>query len=57
MQAENIIRRAAIGSGLIKALKAKNVSPPISSPVCRRAMCGDSAGNRIVLHQMKTKKA
>lgn len=45
---------------LIDELKAKNVSflaTDIQSPVCRMAMCTDSEGNRIVLHQLKSKKA
>ncbi len=43
---------------LLKELKAKNVTLPatnIESPVCRMAMCLDSEGNRIVLHQLKRK--
>ena len=43
---------------LLADLKAKNVSLPatdIQSPVCRMAMCLDSEGNRIVLHQLKQK--
>ena len=45
---------------LIADLKAKDVSflaTDIQSPVCRMAMCKDSEGNRIVLHQLKNKKA
>src|SRR5215469_4840410 len=45
---------------LIEELKAKNVAflaTDIESPVCRMAMCSDSEGNRIVLHQLKKKKA
>lgn len=41
---------------LLEQLKEKNVSLPatdIQSPVCRMAMCIDSEGNRIVLHQLK----
>jgi len=44
--------------GLIKDLKTKNVTffaTDIESPVCRMAMCADSEGNRIVLHQLKKK--
>jgi predicted enzyme related to lactoylglutathione lyase len=44
--------------GLLQQLKAKNVALPatdIQSPVCRMAMCIDSEGNRIVLHQLKRK--
>jgi predicted enzyme related to lactoylglutathione lyase len=44
---------------LIAELKAKNVNflaTDIQSPVCRMAMCTDSEGNRIVLHQLKKKK-
>jgi predicted enzyme related to lactoylglutathione lyase len=44
--------------GLLQELKAKNVALPatdIQSPVCRMAMCIDSEGNRIVLHQLKRK--
>jgi predicted enzyme related to lactoylglutathione lyase len=43
---------------LLQELKAKNVALPatdIQSPVCRMAMCIDSEGNRIVLHQLKRK--
>lgn len=43
---------------LLDGLKAKGVSLPatdIQSPVCRMAMCIDSEGNRIVLHQLKRK--
>jgi len=39
-------------------LKAKNVSflaTDIQSPVCRMALCKDSEGNRILLHQLKPK--
>jgi predicted enzyme related to lactoylglutathione lyase len=46
--------------GLVATLKAKNVALPatdIQSPVCRMAMCIDSEGNRIVLHQLKKKPA
>ena len=45
---------------LIEELKARNVTflaTDIESPVCRMAMCADSEGNRIVLHQLKKKKA
>jgi len=45
---------------LVQELKAKNVALPatdIQSPVCRMAMCIDSEGNRIVLHQLKKKPA
>lgn len=45
---------------LLADLKEKNVSLPatdIQSPVCRMAMCIDSEGNRIVLHQLKQKPA
>jgi len=45
---------------LVEELKAKNVALPatdIQSPVCRMAMCIDSEGNRIVLHQLKKKPA
>jgi predicted enzyme related to lactoylglutathione lyase len=45
---------------LVAELKEKNVSLPatdIQSPVCRMAMCIDSEGNRIVLHQLKQKPA
>ena len=44
---------------LIEELKAKDVTfmaTDIESPVCRMAMCNDSEGNRIVLHQLKKKK-
>ncbi len=43
---------------LVEALKAKNVSflaTDIQSPVCRMALCKDSEGNRILLHQLKPK--
>ena len=43
---------------LLVELKAKDVALPatdIQSPVCRMAMCIDSEGNRIVLHQLKRK--
>ena len=46
--------------GLIAELKARHVTfmaTDIESPVCRMAMCADSEGNRIVLHQLKAKKA
>jgi len=46
--------------GLVETLKARNVALPatdIQSPVCRMAMCIDSEGNRIVLHQLKKKPA
>jgi len=45
---------------LIADLKAKDVAflaTDIQSPVCRMAMLKDSEGNRIVLHQLKSKKA
>jgi len=45
---------------LITDLKAKDVAflaTDIQSPVCRMAMLKDSEGNRIVLHQLKSKKA
>ena len=44
--------------GLVQELKAKNVRLPatdIQSPVCRMAVCLDSEGNKIVLHQLKRK--
>ena len=44
--------------GLVQELKAKNVKLPatdIQSPVCRMAVCIDSEGNKIVLHQLKRK--
>ena len=44
--------------GLIAELKTKNVpfaATDVESPVCRMAMCNDSEGNRIVLHQLKKK--
>jgi predicted enzyme related to lactoylglutathione lyase len=44
--------------GLVQDLKAKNVTLPatdIQSPVCRMAVCIDSEGNSIVLHQLKPK--
>ena len=44
--------------GLVQELKAKNVTLPatdIQSPVCRMAVCIDSEGNKIVLHQLKRK--
>ncbi|WP_395664966.1 VOC family protein [Methylocella sp.] len=43
---------------LVDDLEAKGVSLPatdIQSPVCRMAICIDSEGNRIVLHQLKRK--
>ncbi len=43
---------------LIEQLKSKGVALPatdIQSPVCRMAMCIDSEGNRIVLHQLRKK--
>jgi predicted enzyme related to lactoylglutathione lyase len=43
---------------LIADLKAKNVtfkSDIIESPVCRMAVCLDSEGNSILLHQLKPK--
>ena len=43
---------------LIADLKAKNVtfkSDIIHSPVCRMAVCLDSEGNSILLHQLKPK--
>ena len=43
---------------LIADLKAKNVafkSGIIESPVCRMAVCLDSEGNSILLHQLKPK--
>jgi predicted enzyme related to lactoylglutathione lyase len=45
---------------VIADLKAKNVefkSDIIHSPVCRMAVCLDSEGNSILLHQLKPKKA
>jgi predicted enzyme related to lactoylglutathione lyase len=45
---------------LVEELKAKNVALPatdIQSPVCRMAVCIDSEGNKIVLHQLKKKPA
>jgi len=45
---------------LVEELKAKNVALPatdIQSPVCRMAVCIDSEGNKIVLHQLKKKAA
>jgi len=44
--------------GLVQQLKTKNVTLPatdIQSPVCRMAVCIDSEGNKIVLHQLKQK--
>ena len=44
--------------GLVQQLKARNVALPatdIQSPVCRMAVCIDSEGNKIVLHQLKRK--
>jgi predicted enzyme related to lactoylglutathione lyase len=44
--------------GLLQELKAKDVALPatdIQSPVCRMAICIDSEGNKIVLHQLKRK--
>jgi predicted enzyme related to lactoylglutathione lyase len=44
---------------LLEELRAKGVTLPatdIQSPVCRMAMCIDSEGNRIVLHQLKRKR-
>ena len=44
-------------SGLITELKGKGVVFPaedIESPVCRMAVCLDSEGNSIILHQLKT---
>src|SRR5262249_2932989 len=44
---------------LIADLKSKNVefkSGIIDSPVCRMAVCLDSEGNSILLHQLKPKK-
>ena len=44
--------------GLVQELKARNVTLPatdIQSPVCRMAVCIDSEGNKIVLHQLKRK--
>jgi predicted enzyme related to lactoylglutathione lyase len=44
--------------GLIADLKAKNVefkSDIIHSPVCRMAVCLDSEGNSLLLHQLKPK--
>ena len=43
---------------LVMELKTKGVALPatdIQSPVCRMAMCIDSEGNRVVLHQLKRK--
>jgi predicted enzyme related to lactoylglutathione lyase len=45
---------------LIADLKAKNVefkSGVIDSPVCHMAVCVDSEGNSMLLHQLKPKKA
>jgi len=45
---------------LIQDLKAKDVAflaTDIQSPVCRMALCKDSEGNRIMLHQLKPKNA
>ena len=45
---------------VIADLKSKNVefkSDVIHSPVCRMAVCLDSEGNSILLHQLKPKKA
>jgi predicted enzyme related to lactoylglutathione lyase len=45
---------------LMTDLKAKNVtfkSDIIHSPVCRMAVCLDSEGNSILLHQLKPKTA
>jgi predicted enzyme related to lactoylglutathione lyase len=44
---------------LIASLKAKSVtfkSDMIDTPVCRMAVCLDSEGNSILLHQLKPKK-
>ena len=44
---------------LVDALKAKHVAfqaTGIESPVCRMAVCSDTEGNRIVLHELKKKK-
>ncbi|MDQ2877690.1 MAG: VOC family protein [Pseudomonadota bacterium] len=44
--------------GLVAELEAKGLALPstdIQSPVCRMAICLDSEGNRIVLHQLKRK--
>ncbi len=44
--------------GLMDALKAKGVrfkTDLIHSPVCRMAVCLDSEGNAILLHQLKPK--
>lgn len=44
--------------GLVQELKARNVALPatdMQSPVCRMAVCIDSEGNKIVLHQLKRK--
>ena len=46
--------------GLVQQLKARNVALPatdIQSPVCRMAVCIDSEGNKIVLHELKRKAA
>jgi predicted enzyme related to lactoylglutathione lyase len=45
---------------LIADLKAKSVvfrSDVIESPVCRMAVCLDSEGNSILLHQLEPKRA
>jgi predicted enzyme related to lactoylglutathione lyase len=45
---------------LLKDLKTKDVTLPatnIESPVCYMAVCLDSEGNRILLHQLKRKAA
>jgi predicted enzyme related to lactoylglutathione lyase len=45
---------------LIDDLKSKGVtfkSEIIDSPVCRMAVCLDSEGNSILLHQLKLKAA
>lgn len=42
--------------GLVEALEARDVrilASRIESPVCRMAICADSEGNRLVLHQLK----
>jgi predicted enzyme related to lactoylglutathione lyase len=44
---------------LVAQLRTKNVKLPstdIQSPVCRMAVCLDSDGNKIVLHELKKKK-
>src|ERR1700742_5190011 len=44
--------------GLVARLKASDVAMPatdIQSPVCRMAVCVDTEGNKIVLHQLKRK--